>query len=60
MPSPCRTNTTPTRCTTLWSNQVRAVLEHRLEQLNIAGVEIAFPEDRQTVVVTPAYGHGNR
>ena len=32
--------------------QVRAVLEHRLEQLNIAGAEIAFPEDRQTVVVT--------
>ena len=32
-------------------DQVRAVLEQRLEQLNIAGAEIAFPEDRQTVVL---------
>ena len=32
--------------------QVRTVLEHRLDQLNLAGAAVSFPDDRQTVLVT--------
>ena len=34
------------------AEQMRAALERRLEQLNIAGAEIAFPADGTTVTVT--------
>ena len=34
------------------ATQMRAALERRLEQLNIAGAEIAFPADGTTVTVT--------
>ena len=34
------------------AEQVRTVLEHRLDQLNLAGAAVSFPDDRQTVLVT--------
>ena len=34
------------------AEQVRTVLEHRLDQLNLAGASVSFPDDRQTVLVT--------
>ena len=34
------------------AEQVRTVLEHRLDQLNLAGAAVSFQDDRQTVLVT--------
>lgn len=34
------------------AEQVRTVLEHRLDQLNLAGAAVSFQDDQQTVLVT--------